>query len=144
MKRIGHLLWIGIVAGIIFGLVLKGIQALSGKNVYTLLLNVDDIPWFRDQQFNEVTEFSFHLIVSVIIVFLLYGLFNKMQLAYQLKSYMLANLFIGAMMFSTTALSTKTPDVLDSGAFGLWVIAHILFGYIVGICIQKTLGKEEF
>ncbi len=142
MKRIGHLLWIGLASGMIFGLVLKAIQAISGKQVYTLLLNVDYLPWFRDQQFHEVTEFSFHLLVSVIVVVVLYWLLNKIQLALQVKSYVLANVFIGGMLFSTTSFSMRTPDVLDAAAFGLWIIAHMLYGYIVGKLIQKMLGKE--
>lgn len=137
----GHLLWIGLVAGTVFGLVLKGIQAISGKQVYTLLLNVDYLPWLNQFEFHELTEFSFHLLVSVIVVFVLYGILTRMQLAYDVRSYMLANIFIGAMLFSTTAFSLNTPDVLDGTAFGLWIVAHIFYGYLVGKLIQFTRGK---
>lgn len=143
MKRLLHLLWIGIVTGIAFGFVLKGLQAMTGKKVYTLLLNVDYIPWFRDRVFNELEEFSFHVIISVIVVFVFYWLLKKMRLSHKIIPYMFVNGLIGAMMFTTTSFSMKTPDVLDGEAFGLWLIAHVIYGFFVGICIQSTLEKEE-
>lgn len=142
MKRVLNLLWIGIVTGTIFGLLLKAMQALSGKEVYTLLLNVDYIPWFRDRVFHEVTEFSFHLVVSVVVVFVLYWIFKKMRLAHKLIPYMLTNGFIAAMLFTTTSFSSRTPDVLDTDAFGWWMLAHLIYGLLVGICIRIFVEKD--
>lgn len=143
MKKGLHLLWIGIITGTVFGLLLKGVQAISGKKVYTLLLNVDYIPWFRDRVFNEFVEFSFHLIVSVIVVFVLYWLFKKMRMAHKIMPYVLANGFVAFMLFTTTSFSDRTPDVLDASAFGWWLLGHILYGFMLGICIQKIVAKED-
>lgn len=142
MKRVLNLLWIGIVTGTIFGLLLKAIQAFSGKEIYTLLLNVDYIPWFRDRVFHEAVEFSFHLIVSVVVVFVLYWIFKKMRMASKLIPYILTSGFIAAMLFTTTSFSSRTPDVLDTNAFGWWVLAHVIYGLLVGICIRTFVEKE--
>lgn len=142
MKRILHLFWIGIVTGTIFGLLLKGIQAISGKKVYTLLLNVDYIPWFRDRVFHEFVEFSFHLIISIVVVFVLYWLFKKTHMENRIMPYVFANGFIAFMLFTTTALSDRTPDVLDAQAFGFWLVGHIIYGFLMAKCIQKTVENE--
>ena len=142
MKRVLYVAGIGIVTGVIFGLLLKGIQGFSGKKVYTLLLNVDYIPWFRDQEFSELVEFSFHLIVSVLIVLLLYGLFKRMSMAHRKTPYIFSSGFIAFMLFATTSFSLETPDVLDAAAFGWWLVAHLVYGFLVGWCIQKTIEKE--
>lgn len=143
MKKGLHLLWIGILTGTVFGLLLKGVQVISGKKVYTLLLNVDYIPWFRDRVFNEFVEFSFHLIISVIVVFVLYWLFKKMRMASRIMPYVLANGFVAFMLFATTSFSDRTPDVLDAAAFGWWLLGHVLYGFMLGICIQKIVEKED-
>lgn len=142
MKRIFYLIGIGIVTGTIFGLLLKIIQGISGKKVYTLLLNVDYIPWFRDREFSEFVEFSFHLAVSILVVILLYGLFKRMSIAYKKAPYIFSSGFIAFMLFATTSFSLRTPDVLDAAAFGWWFIAHLIYGWLVGWCIQKTIKKE--
>lgn len=60
-------LWIGFWSGLILGLLLKWIQSVTGEQVYTLLLNVDFIPLIGDVPWSEITEFIFHMSISLII-----------------------------------------------------------------------------
>ena len=57
MLRLG--ISIGMFSGIILGLCLKWIEWLTGKQVYTLLLNVDFIPIIGPIQWPEWVEFVF-------------------------------------------------------------------------------------
>ncbi|EMF46457.1 hypothetical protein B481_2218 [Planococcus halocryophilus Or1] len=60
-------LWIGFWSGLILGVLLKWVQSVTGEQVYTLLLNVDFIPVIGDVQWSEVTEFIFHMSISLVI-----------------------------------------------------------------------------
>ncbi|MEH6882539.1 hypothetical protein V7Z92_01165, partial [Priestia megaterium] len=81
MLRLG--ISIGMLSGIILGLCLKWIEWLTGKQVYTLLLNVDFIPIIGPIQWPEWVEFVFHLLIAVaigIVFVYIVGKLNNMSI----------------------------------------------------------------
>jgi len=127
---------IGIVSGGIFGLLFKVIEQLTGKRVYTLLLNVDYFPLLKDWELNEVVEFSLHIAVSIVVVWILYVGLKKIEYEYRISLYIWANILIGGLLYFTTTFSERTPELTDMVAFTYWIGGHIIFGALVGILIK--------
>ena len=133
--------WVAaLVSGVVLGLFLKIVEYVTDTRVYTLLLNVDYIPVLKDYHFPEGIEFSFHLIISLLITSCLFILRNRLNwtntalLVYSTIS----QLVIGCVLFPTTILSDRTPAITDALAFAWWLIGHILYGLIVGILLRKS------
>lgn len=139
MKRIG-ILFTGIISGIFLGAFLWLVQRLTSLKVYTLLVNVDYIPVLKEWNMGSFIEFSLHLIVSVLLVFMLYEIFKRMSMAYSLLPYVLANGAIGLFLYGTTAFSQRTPDLFDFYSLSYWLLGHLLYGVVVALLI-KRLGR---
>lgn len=129
-----------IVAGTIFGLFFKMIEQITGSRVYTLLLNIDYFPILSSYRFPEIIEFSFHLIISLAITSCIFVIRNKY---YWSNSKLIINsiiiqIIIGCLLFPTTALSQRTPAFNDGEAFIWWIVGHIFYGLLLGICLTKN------
>lgn len=145
--KMKKLLTIGVVAGSIFGLLCKGIEQFTHKKVYTLLLNVDYFPVIKDWEMHEFIEFSLHLFVSIIVVFVLYDVFQRFDCEDRITPYIWSNLIIGGLLFPTTSLSGRTPELTDVVALMYWLGGHAIFGALVGLMIyfwvKKDLSDEQ-
>lgn len=144
-RRIGKVLRLGIsigmLSGIILGLCLKWIEWLTGKQVYTLLLNVDFIPIIGPIQWPEWVEFVFHLLIAVVIgiVFVyIVGKLNNMSIRKIVLCSFLLTLPTIPLYFPLTLLALKpTPAVDDAVAIFYWTAGHLIFaaalvlGYII-------------
>lgn len=139
MKRL-KLAFIGIISGLFLGAFLWGVQIITTKYVYTLLINVDYIPVLKEWNMHPITELVLHLIVSVIVIFVLYAIFKRWDMQCRVLPYVMANGAIGILLYGTTAFSTRTPELLDYFAIFYWIIGHLLYGVIVGIFLQKQKG----
>lgn len=135
-KRLISLSVIGLVSGSVFGIILKLIEQLTGKSVYILLLNVDYFPVLKDLSLSESIEFSFHLVVSMIVTIVLYGGLKPYDRHHQIAYYVVLNSVIGAILFLTTRFSNRTPELSDGIAFMYWLFGHALFGLIIGWLIR--------
>lgn len=129
----------GLVSGVFLGLFLKVIEFSTSEKVYTLLLNVDYVPVLKRYQFSELVEFVLHLIVSVVL-----GI--GVSIVLSIKNWSPAgdilfttriSLLIGTLLYPTTALSNRTPDIWDGGAILLWLVGHGLFGYVLGYLLKR-------
>ncbi|WP_301107523.1 hypothetical protein [Sporosarcina sp.] len=144
-KIIWKATWIGVITGGILALFLKGVQAVTGRKVYTLLLNVDYIPIVKEYQFPEIIEVSFHIIVSIILCVLLAILYMR-SLGFIRKQILwislLANVIIGFLLYPTTSFSNRTPSVTDMTALFLWIVGHALYGLLVGWMLQR-IDREK-
>ncbi|KRD84317.1 hypothetical protein ASE51_16520 [Bacillus sp. Root147] len=139
MLRLG--ISIGMLSGIILGLCLKWIEWLTGKQVYTLLLNVDFIPIIGPIQWPEWVEFVFHLLIAVVIgiVFVyIVGKLNNMSIRKIVLCSFLLTLPTIPLYFPLTLLALKpTPAVDDAVAIFYWTAGHLIFaaalvlGYII-------------
>lgn len=141
MKIHFQLCAIGILTGTVFGLFLKGIESLTKKRVYTLLLNVDYIPLLRDLELNESLEFLLHLIVSVIVVYVLYFGLRRLKWQQFITPYVVANLVIACGLFLTTSFSARTPALADLLALFYWVVGHVLYGLLLGLMIRYVIKE---
>jgi len=132
---------IGMLSGIILGLCLKWIEWLTGKQVYTLLLNVDFIPIIGPIQWPESVEFVFHLFIAVaigIVFVYIVGKLNNMSIRKIVLCSFLLTLPTIPLYFPLTLLALKpTPAVDDAVAIFYWTAGHLVFtaalvfGYII-------------
>ncbi len=129
------------LSGIILGLCLKWIEWLTGKQVYTLLLNVDFIPIIGPIQWPEWVEFVFHLLIAaaigIVFVYIVGKLINMSIRKIVLCSFLLTLPTI-PLYFPLTLLALKpTPAVDDAVAIFYWTAGHLVFtaalvfGYII-------------
>ncbi len=144
-RRIGKVLRLGIsigmLSGIILGLCLKWIEWLTGKQVYTLLLNVDFIPIIGPIQWPEWVEFVFHLLIAAaigIVFVYIVGKLNNMSIRKIVLCSFLLTLPTIPLYFPLTLLALKpTPAVDDAVAIFYWTAGHLIFaaalvlGYII-------------
>ncbi|TYR79903.1 hypothetical protein FZC66_12235 [Priestia megaterium] len=122
---------IGLLSGSVLGLCLKLVESVTGKKVYTLLLNVDFIPIIGMIHWNEMSEFIFHLILSAAIgiayVYMMKRM-NRVSCKRALILSLLLTLPTIPLFFPLTVLATKdTPPVNDLLAISYWTIGHLLF-----------------
>lgn len=126
----------GIVAGLVLGLFLKWMEALSGAKVYTLLLNVDYIPFLN---FNEFGDFVLHLLVSIplaiVLLFLVVYFGWKSGIIWRM---LLFSFIIGVLLYPLTLLSERTPPIDSASNISLWLFGHMIYGLFLGI-----LYKDE-
>lgn len=140
------MLWlIGLLAGCILGAFLYLFQQWTGVPVYILLMNVDYFPVLGEMDFPHLLEFSFHLFVSIVIVYFLYFILKKKNLEQKLIPYLLLNGAIGLIIFPTTMLSDKTPDLDNIWAWIIWFLGHIIYGFSIWAMLRigKGLKKEK-
>lgn len=144
-RRIGKVLRLGIsigmLSGVILGLCLKWIEWLTGKQVYTLLLNVDFIPIIGPIQWPEWVEFVFHLLIAAaigIVFVYIVGKLNNMSIRKIVLCSFLLTLPTIPLYFPLTLLALKpTPAVDDAVAIFYWTAGHLIFsaalvfGYII-------------
>ncbi|KGX92667.1 hypothetical protein N781_15225 [Pontibacillus halophilus JSM 076056 = DSM 19796] len=138
--------WLGTWSGIVLVVLLWMIELMTGKRVYTLLLNVDFIPVIGDIQWPIWMEWLFHLIIAWIIailyVYVVYKWWNGSRKAAWLVGGMLT---LGAAFtyFPLTTLAIKpTPSVTDLEAIVYWLIGHAAF-LIVLVVFDKEPPRNS-
>lgn len=144
IRQIIKLIIIGIISGVLLGALLKGIDIITGKKVYILLLNVDYIPIIGEIAMPEWVEFILHLIVSIGLVIVLYYCIEIVRLKNIVLVCTITCGVIGAGLYLTTALSTRTPELTDGISFIYWFISHILYGIIVGLMLKYITHRRNF
>ncbi|WP_230499788.1 hypothetical protein [Sutcliffiella rhizosphaerae] len=121
----------GGISGIIMGLSLKWMETVTTNKVYVLLLNVDFIPFLRNQEYSEFTEFCFHLVIAVIVGVLYSLIISKLHIYQKSRQYLTSILITTPtilLYFPLTSLAIKeTPSVTNGTAIFLWTVGHILF-----------------
>ncbi|SER86466.1 hypothetical protein SAMN04487944_111106 [Gracilibacillus ureilyticus] len=100
--------------------------------VYTLLMNVDFLPFFEGRVFPPILEWIFHLLIAWIIAFFYLVLLKP---KYKIRKSLLACLlsFIAAMSyFPLTVLAKKeTPAVDNATAVIFWFSGHAIYGLVL-------------
>ncbi|WP_456277257.1 hypothetical protein [Bacillus sp. AK128] len=137
---------IGIFSGVLLGLFLKLVEEKVGTKVYTLLLNVDYIPYIKEIHLSEVVEFFLHLIISIMLSIILLLVITKYRWNNReiIIRTVLICLFIGIFLYPTTALSERTPPITSFQAIAFWLIGHIGYGFILAsFFIKKSIKNES-
>ncbi|MBX9974270.1 hypothetical protein [Cytobacillus firmus] len=129
----------GLLSGTFLGLFLKMIEIISGIKVYTLLLNVDYFPILKNYHLPELIEFVFHLIISAVLAVSLLLLirkyrWNRFQIIVRT---LLITFFIGVLLYPTTALSDRTPELTSISAIVFWLLGHLLYGLLLSAFFIK-------
>lgn len=135
----------GLIAGLFLAALFKLIEYATSFKVYTLLLNVDYIPYINTFILPEFIEVSLHLIVSVALAICLYLLIIFTNILSPIKIIFLCMFvcfFIGAALFPTTALSTRTPPVTSLPSFSYWILGHIMYGAILGMLFVRSQSVD--
>jgi len=135
----------GLISGLFLAALLKIIEHITQFKVYTLLLNVDYIPYIKTFVFPEYIEVGFHLIVSIVLSIYLYLLIINRKISSRKKIIILCTFvcfIIGAALFPTTTFSDRTPAFTSIPSFSYWIIGHIMYGCLMGIMFARYLTKE--
>ncbi|MFJ7935750.1 hypothetical protein [Sporosarcina sp. NPDC096371] len=135
----------GMISGLFLAALLKIVEQNTHLKVYTLLLNVDYIPYINQFVFPELVEVSFHLLVSIVLAFGLYSLVIYKQILSRKKIIALCTFFcffIGVALFPTTTFSDRTPSFSSLPSLSYWMVGHITYGYIIGELIAQDLSEK--
>lgn len=130
----------GLMAGFVLGGFLYVFQQWTDIPVYTLLMNVDYFPVLGSMYLPDWIEFSLHLLVSTVVVWILYFLLKKKRLEQKLIPYLFYSSIIGLIIFPTTVLSVRTPEIDNIWAWVIWMSGHIVYGFSVWGMLR--LGKS--
>jgi len=136
----------GLISGLFLAALLKIIEHITRFKVYTLLLNVDYIPYIKKFVFPELIDVGFHLIVSIVLSICLYLLISNRKISSRKKIITLCTFvcfIIGVALFPTTTFSDRTPAFTSIPSFSYWMIGHIMYGYIMGIFFARYLTKAK-
>jgi hypothetical protein len=127
--------WIpaGITAAIGLGVFLRAIEQITGSKVYTLLLNVDYIPVLNRVERYEIIEFSLHVIVSLLLAGVVWAILKRRSWSGQQKAIftLTVSLLIGVLLYPSTLLSSRTPELYDITAILWWMLGHLLYGFLL-------------
>jgi hypothetical protein len=109
----------GIVSGVALGVFLKIVESGTGLKVYTLLLNVDYVPVLKTMELTESAEFGLHLIISIgLSIGMQYYLLQKNWIQKEkLRFAVKVSLKVGLLLYPTTLLSERTPEITNLSAF---------------------------
>src|SRR5690625_3688159 len=101
MSKKIEVLIVGILTSFVLGFFLKILELITDLKVYTLLLNIDFIPILGNINFPEWIEFSFHIIISVILTYIFYYFVVKNNCRWQniLFYVSLGNMFIVFLIY---------------------------------------------
>jgi hypothetical protein len=130
----------GLISGLVLAVLFKVTESFTHLKVYTLLLNVDYIPYINTFAFPELIEIGFHLIVSIALAVCLYLLFIQLQITSRKQIILICTIvcfIIGVALFPTTTLSDRTPDFTSIPSFLYWIAGHIIFGFVLGYLLVR-------
>ncbi|MGM0827031.1 MAG: hypothetical protein ACQEU4_02300 [Bacillota bacterium] len=129
-KQIGSGTIIGLVSGTLLGLFLKWMQVLTGIKVYVLLLNVDFIPVFGEEDLPEWMEFLFHLVISCVIGVVFVYMMERQNVTGK-GSWILSLVLTVPTVFLYFPLShlaiKDVPGLMYTKAIILWTAGHLLY-----------------
>lgn len=131
----------GLASGIGLGMLLKVVQAFTKERVYTLLLNIDFIP-FMPKRLPEIMEFALHLVVSLPlgIVYLL----AAERFGRPVMTGIALGLVIAVLTWiPLTLLSERVPSIDNGRALLLWLAAHICYGLLLSIFVRRVRFDER-
>lgn len=139
-------IWIGLWSGIILGFLMKWIQAVTGEEIYNLLLNVDFLPFFGSINWSEPVEFFFHLIIAVIIG-IVYVYIAKIKpfsfgMLVIISLVMCLPLFPLYFILSSLAIRDDVPGLTDGSAILYWTFAHLTYALLLPILYKMFERKN--
>lgn len=143
LRKIFHTFVYSLIAGVFLGFFMKWLQDVTGYKVYTLLMNVDYIPILKEYTFPAWIEFTFHLIIAVILAYAIVWVAWKKNYTrkHLIRFTLVVNSMIAIALYPTTALSDRTPALFSFPSFGLWLVAHSAYGIVLGVLLARLLSE---
>ncbi|MEC0305609.1 hypothetical protein P4H67_02360 [Paenibacillus lautus] len=140
--KLNRPVWAGIASGILLGLFLKMIEHITSVKVYTLLLNVDYVPVLKELKLSEPIELALHLVVSVLLSLALAVFLEQKNWprGRSLSWVSLVCMVVGLVLYPTTVLSVRTPELSDFAALLFWLAGHLLYGIALGWLLTSSRG----
>src|SRR5699024_5788742 len=119
---------VGILTSFVLGFFLKILELITDLKVYTLLLNIDFIPILGNINFPEWIEFSFHIIILVILTYIFYYFVVKNNWRWQniLFYLSLGNMLIDLLIYIISLLSFITQTLFSIYVL-IFFLVYILF-----------------
>src|SRR5690625_5975844 len=145
MSKKIEVLIVGILTSFVLGYYLYLHDALPILKVYTLLLNIDFIPILGNINFPEWIEFSFHIIISVILTYIFYYFVVKNNWGWQniLFYVSLGNMLIGLLIYPITLLSDRTPPLFSIFALNFCLLVHLIYGTSMSLLFILFQNKHH-
>ncbi|MEH7886881.1 hypothetical protein V7654_21490 [Bacillus sp. JJ1609] len=130
----------GIISGVILGLILKIVEYITNLKVYLLLLNVEYVPVLKNYEIPEAGEFGIHLVISILLAISIQAYMLKKAWGIKRKERftVFLSIAVGVLLYPTTMLSERTPEITSIYAFLFWISAHALYGWILGTMLKKA------
>lgn len=139
-------IWIGFWSGLIIGGLMKWIEVMTGEKIYSLLLNVDFMPFIGDVEWSEVTEFFFHLLVSFALGILFVYIAKRRTYSFGqltiISLVMCMPLYLLYFPLSALAIRTDLPALGNMNAFLYWVLAHFAYALLLPI-LYKSFERKN-
>ncbi|MDQ0160318.1 hypothetical protein [Alkalibacillus salilacus] len=149
MRYLYIALFVGLISSTAMSLYLYIIETFTGKQLYTLLLNIDFIYTPSEtvpENFYLAFEYALHVIVATVIVTFYLYLITKKESFWNKRMEIAAILSFMAFLtyFPLTILAvTKTPNAFDIMAIFDWFIAHVIFFFMMYYISEWLLVRNH-
>lgn len=139
IKKIGTLMIIGFVSGIVLALFMKLVEILTESKAYRLLFDVSYIPGLKNMHSVWLAEGIFHFSTCMGSIVVLYEILRLKNWQKNLWAYVIPVSLGSAALFTLTLLAENTPALTDYVSWLYWVIGHFFFSLTAVFLIKKHL-----
>src|SRR5699024_12218877 len=110
---------------------------------FTIVLHFNFLLIVGNINFSEWIEFSFYIIISVILTYIFYYFVVKNNWRCQniLFYVSLGNMLIGLLIYPITLLSDRTPPLFSIFALNFWLVAHLIYGISMSLLFILIQNK---
>ncbi|WP_411955100.1 hypothetical protein ACKXGF_04875 [Alkalibacillus sp. S2W] len=149
MRYLYIAIFVGLISSTAMSLYLYIIETFTGKQLYTLLLNIDFIYTPSEKvpdNFYLAFEYALHVIVATVIVTFYLYLITKKKSFWNKRMEIAAILSFMAFLtyYPLTILAvTETPGVFDIMAIFDWFIAHVIFFFMLYYISEWLLVRNH-
>ncbi|KAB8139176.1 hypothetical protein F9U64_01950 [Gracilibacillus oryzae] len=135
---------LGTISGTVLGSFMWVIERIINVKVYTLLMNVDFIPFFEGKSLSPVIEWFFHLLIAWLIAYIYFLLPSSLSRRQQIVTAFLISIAAAFSYFPLTLLAKKdTPAIDDFTAITLWFLGHLIYGLVLFTCGNRNYTTKN-
>ncbi len=142
MRLLYKLLITSIVSGTVLAGFLKVVQVTLNNDAYILLFNMDYIPLLKNVEKINGSGYVFHFVFCFVSVVSLFHLAKIVQLEKHIAVYVIVFTAGSGMLYFLTALTNQPPSATSVISWLYWVVAHAVFGIVVGVMIKYWLKQD--
>src|SRR5699024_8744581 len=145
MSKKIEVLIVGILTSFVLGFFLKILELITDLKVYTLLLNIDFIPILGNINFTEWIEFSFHIIISVILPYIFYYFVVNINCSCHIMLFFfsIVIMLIILLFYTITLLSDRTLPLFLIFALNFLLVVHLIYGISMSLLFILIQNKHH-